>query len=78
MKFKVELARLVRETRVVVVEAASEDDLCMRLGEVYRLDDDLGFWEEDAMLGADEGTHSIIGLDDDSYPYDLITLPQKE
>ena len=61
MKFKVELARLVRETRVVVVDCDSEEDLNSRLDEVYDKDDDLGTWDEDAMWGCSAGTHTVIG-----------------
>ena len=78
MKFKVELARLVRETRVVVVEATTQEELQERLSEVYDLDDDLGEWKDDVEWGCDEGTHTIIGTDNSEGECHLITLPKEE
>lgn len=74
MRFKVELGRLVRETRTIVVECASEEELTERLAEVYEKDDDLGVWDEDAQWGCEEGTHTVIGPDDGIGLYHTVTL----
>ena len=60
-KFKIHLARLVRETAYVIVEAESEDDI--DVGDVYDNyeDDD---WEPDLAWGCDAGTHSIEEIED--------------
>jgi hypothetical protein len=59
MKFKVELARLVREVKTVVVEAPSFEELDSRLEEVYDAEDGLS-WEPDSDWGCDMGTHQIL------------------
>jgi len=59
--FTVTLARLVRETVTLTVEATSEEELKARLSEVYEgaepnLD---GHWVTDYEWGAEEGTHDL-------------------
>ena len=62
MKFYVEVAMLVRETRVVVVEAPDKETLERKLGDVYEVAcEHLGDWQSDADWGCEEGTHTIIG-----------------
>lgn len=75
MKFKVELARLVRETRVVVVEAESKEELWKQLSEVYDKDDDAGDWTPDNEWGCEPGTHTIIGEFDGVGEYHEVKLP---
>ena len=61
-KFYVEVAMLVRETRVVVVEAPDEETLERHLSDVYEVAAEaLGDWVSDAEWGCEEGTHTIVG-----------------
>lgn len=62
-KFQVTLARLVRETKTITVEAASEDEI--DTAALYEKDDGTDF-EPDMEWGADEGTHSIIKREDEA------------
>ena len=80
MKFKVELSRLVRQTKIVNVECDSQEDLKHRLSEVYELEDDLDLsiygWYDDPDWGCKEGTHYILG--EGTYrECPTITLPKK-
>lgn len=56
--FIVELARTVRETKQVEVEASTED--AIDLDSVYDQDDGTGF-EADQEWGCEAGTHVVIG-----------------
>ncbi len=56
MKFRVTLARLVRETKTIEIEAPTEADI--DLEDLYEQDDGTGF-EPDYDWGADEGTHHV-------------------
>jgi len=61
MKYAVEIARLVRETQVVLVEADTPEgalEIVYEGAEGSEFDDR---WEADAMWGCEEGTHSVIG-----------------
>ena len=58
-KFRIELARLERFTKVVEVEAEDEDSLDLK--EIYFEDDDEGDWESDVAYGCEEGTHRVLG-----------------
>ena len=81
MYFKVELARLIREIRTVVVEAKNEDELGERLSDVYNNDQEIGGWEEDTEWGVEEGTHDIIGVVTDPVEgtrYPLVVLPKSK
>lgn len=58
--FHVQLARLVRQTADVYVEAPSREALESRLGEVYAQFDKDDAWEDDNEWGCEEGTHTIV------------------
>jgi hypothetical protein len=65
MKYKVELARLVRQVRLVEVEAESAADIDLK--ELYEKDDGMEMdedhidgWEMDADWGCEEGTHVVL------------------
>ena len=74
-KFRVQLARLVRETKTIVVEAESAEQI--NLGKLYE-EDESGSrtpdgiesdWECDAEWGCDEATHTILG-ERDTFPWE--------
>ena len=65
VKFKVELGRLVRQVRLVEVEAESAADIDLK--DVYEKDDGIEMdedhpdgWEMDADWGCEEGTHVVL------------------
>ena len=60
MKFQVHLARLVRECKVVTVEAENPDDI--DLDALYEKEDGSD-WEADAEWGCEEGTHCVLNED---------------
>lgn len=68
MKFKVELGRLVRQVRLVEVEAESAQAIDLK--DLYESDDGMEMdedhpdgWEMDADWGCEEGTHIVLGDD---------------
>ena len=64
MRYAIEIARLVRETQTVLVEADSPEDAEKILSAVYKAAQGADFddrWEADAMWGCDEGTRDMIG-----------------
>jgi hypothetical protein len=61
-KFNITLARLVRETASVEIEAVDCEDAEEKASEIYSADEFNGEdlkWEPDADWGADEGTHNV-------------------
>lgn len=74
-KFKVELSRVIRETKVVVVEAKSAAWLKQRLTEVYQQDTKSYSWEpdwvEDFSSGCQEDVeaHTILGTIEETDPH---------
>lgn len=59
-KYIVELAQLVRETAVIVVEAPSRAFLEKHLNDVYAEEQGESEWEMDANWGTEEGTHRVV------------------
>lgn len=70
--FRVEIARLVRETQVIVVEAPSEEYLQDHLSLVYEKHDEenpAALWSPDLEwldIGAIQGTHQLMGFVSDA------------
>jgi hypothetical protein len=61
-KFYVQIAQLIRETAMVVVDAPSRDELECRLEEVYDEADGSYYpeWQGDDWWGAEKGMHQVI------------------
>jgi len=77
-KFNVQLARIVRETALVVVEAPSREELDVRLAEAYEACSEDLEWEPDVCWGCEEGTHMIVdGMANPETPAEF-TLPQED
>ncbi len=57
-KFKVTLARLLRQTVTLIVEAESEADIDLK--EIYCEHDEEN-WEDDISWGCEPGTHTVVG-----------------
>lgn len=60
MKYRVQLARLVRQTKDVTIELADGADPDDAAREAYEDDEGMD-WDDDCEWGADEGTHALIG-----------------
>ena len=59
-KYYIELARMVRETALVEVEADSSQAANAMMDKAY--DDYEGYWTSDIEWGADAATHFNLGL----------------
>jgi len=71
VKIAIELAMLVRQTKIVTVEVpddfdswteSAQEDL---MGAVYAEDEGVGF-DLDSQWGCEEGTHSLVGKSNDA------------
>jgi len=73
-KFYVEMAQLVRQVKIIVVEAPSIDDLDEDvLSTVYeKYEDDGRNWKMDDSWGSEEGSHSVVGAVENDPSVDTI------
>ena len=80
MIFRVELARMSREIKTVVVEASSLEELNVRLEDVYSNEKLMNKeWEPDIISFSREGSHTIIGEVEHGYDVEIdFVLPPEE
>jgi hypothetical protein len=67
--FRVEIARLVRETQIIIVEAPDKAYLEDHIRDVYDTYEDKdvgGLWTPDLDWGSAEGTHYVMGTVSDA------------
>jgi hypothetical protein len=78
-KFLVQIARLSRQTKTIVVEAPTKKFLEDRLSDVYDLysdvDDDDN-WFDDWEWGTEQGTHHVYDKADESSVPDIVLEPE--
>ena len=78
-KFTIQLGRIVRETRTLVVDAPSRMELENRLSEVYHDADIDDGWEDDNEWGCNESdSHAVVCEETPDTPADFVLSPEDD